>query len=41
MMMLVRIGDPKDDNRLLSLIGFLAITLVPWGVLIWLLWSRR
>jgi len=46
MIMLVRLGDdprkrPRKKNAWYSELFFLTITLLPWAVMIWLLWPRR
>ena len=41
-MMLVRLGEPgRGGKRLLSDLAFLAITVAPWVILLWLMWPRR
>jgi hypothetical protein len=40
-MMLVKVGDQERRRNLLSDLCFLVITVVPWVVLIWLMWPRR
>ena len=39
--MLVKLGDDKPRSNLLSNLTLLVITVVPWVVLIWLIWPRR
>jgi hypothetical protein len=36
--MLVKLEDQKEGRNRLSIICFLLITVVPWIVMIWLLW---
>jgi hypothetical protein len=41
-MMLVSLGDAgRGRKRWLSDLAFLAITVAPWVILIWLMWPRR
>jgi len=39
--MLIKLGDSERRENWLSRLPFLAITVVPWVVLIWLIWPRR
>ena len=39
--MLVKLGDDERRRNRLPSLTFLAITVVPWVVMIWLLWPRR
>ncbi len=39
--MLVKLGDDQRRRNRLSDLAFLVITVVPWVVMIWLMWPRR
>jgi predicted nucleic acid-binding Zn ribbon protein len=39
--MLVKLGDDERRRNRLSSLTFVVITIVPWVVMIWLLWPRR
>ena len=41
MIMLVKLGDDERRRNRLSSLTFVVITIVPWVVMIWLLWPRR
>jgi len=41
MIMLVDLRNPKRNRSPLSTFWFLAMTLAPWAVMVWLLWPRR
>ena len=41
MMMLVNMPGAGKKKRFPSDLFFLAVTLIPWLVMIWLLWPRR
>ena len=40
MVMLVNMPDPRQKKGLSSDLFFLIVTLIPWAVMIWLLWPR-
>jgi hypothetical protein len=39
--MLIKLGDSERRSNRLSSLGFVAITVVPWILMIWLIWPRR
>jgi len=41
MIMLVKLDDRERRENWLSRLYFLAITVVPWAALLWLIWPRR
>lgn len=39
--MLDKLGDSEQRENWLSRLAFVAITVVPWIVMLWLIWPRR